>query len=86
MTSDSGPFMVVFLILILIFALFITFLLLNAKKTTESYGNFQPNTHNIAPGKKEAVAVAKNWRNTLAISRKICRGSSDRLANANRKG
>ncbi len=42
MTSDSGPFMVVFLILILIFALFITYLLLNAKKTTESYDNFQP--------------------------------------------
>ncbi len=42
MTSDSGPFMVVFLILILIFALFITFLLLNGKKTTESYNNYQP--------------------------------------------
>jgi len=42
MTSDSGPFMVVFLILILIFALFITFLLLNSKKTTESYNNYQP--------------------------------------------
>ena len=42
MTSDSGPFMVVFLILILIFALFITYILLNAKKTTESYNNYQP--------------------------------------------
>ena len=42
MTSDSDPFMVVFLIIILIFALFITYLLLNVKKTTESYGNFQP--------------------------------------------
>ena len=42
MTSDSDPFMVVFLIIILIFALFITYLLLNTKKTTESYGNFQP--------------------------------------------
>ena len=42
MTSDSGPFMVVFLILILIFALFMTYLLLNAKKTTESYNNYQP--------------------------------------------
>ena len=42
MTIDSGPFMVVFLILVLIFALFITFLLLNIKKTTESYNNYQP--------------------------------------------
>jgi hypothetical protein len=40
MTSDSGSFMVVFLILILIFALFITYLILNAKKTSESYTNY----------------------------------------------
>lgn len=42
MTSDSGSFMVVFLILILIFALFMTYLILNAKKTSESYTNYDP--------------------------------------------
>ena len=100
--------MVVFLILILIFALFITYLLLNAKKTTESYNNYQPfrgrapdgppgccgnldwymgseNTHNIAPGKIKIV-VAKNWRNTSAISKKICQDSIARLTNVNRRG
>jgi hypothetical protein len=40
MTSDSGSLMVVFLILILIFSLFITFLILNRKKITESYNNY----------------------------------------------
>jgi hypothetical protein len=42
MISDSAPFMVVFLILVLIFSLFITYLVLNAKTTTESYDNYQP--------------------------------------------
>jgi hypothetical protein len=42
MTSDSGAFMVVFLLLILIFALFITFLILNKNKVNESYGNYKP--------------------------------------------
>ena len=42
MTSDSASFMVVFLILILIFALFMTYLILNAKKSTESYTNYNP--------------------------------------------
>jgi hypothetical protein len=40
MSSDYGTFMVVFLILILIFALFITYLVMGMKKTTEKYDNY----------------------------------------------
>jgi hypothetical protein len=43
------------------------------------------NMHNIVPGKRDAVAV-KNWRSTSAISKKICPGLIDKLANANRRG
>lgn len=41
MTTDSGSFMVVFLILILIFSLFIIYIVLDVKKTSESYDNYQ---------------------------------------------
>jgi hypothetical protein len=41
MSSDSGTFMVLFLILILIFALFITYLFMGKKKITESYNNYR---------------------------------------------
>jgi hypothetical protein len=46
------------------------------------------NMHNIVLGKRDVVVakVAKNWRNTSAISRKICPGSIAKLANANRRG
>lgn len=60
MKTESRTLMVVFLLLILIFALFITFLLLNIKKTTESYNNYKP-FFGRAPNTEQSCCGNLDW-------------------------